>query len=797
MSMFKPHKNKYLIRRVTLGLLIVAAFLFVLGVGIYGWRVSPDYDYFSSNAKEYDYDWYWEREDGSVLSFKVPYRLPISDGEPATVYTILPDDIPQGTYICFIVGRNFTVYVNDELRYYHDSEVSERLGGVVKALYIPIPLGPEDSGAKLTLFKNNPDGRNGGYNNVLIGDMNGIRQYVWNQYSTLIAYAFILAILSVITSVVFLILSIINKKILPLVYLSLGILVCSLWAIVDDYLFQFLTNKYYVDGVVGYMLTLLMAIPFCLYMNNIQNYRYEKIYHALEGISVANFAVLTVLHFGTSFRYDSALLYIDIMLLLAVFVIVILSVIDFVKHKESRSEHLFVRIGMIVLFVCGIFEIIVINIYVNRNYMVGGLFVIFGLYVLLGCAVLDQVKKLQEIRLISQEAIASTKAKSEFLANMSHEIRTPINAIIGMNEMILRETKDDNIKDYAGNVYAASQNLLGIINDILDFSKIESGKMEIESSEYNLRDLLATVSSMIEIKAKQKGLKFRVEVLDELPSVLYGDSKRISEIMINILTNAVKYTHRGFIVFNISGKVKEDGDFYLEFFVRDTGIGIKEEDLEKLFGTFERLEYKRNRNIEGSGLGLAITEKLLQMMDGTIVVDSLYGSGSRFSVSIPQKIVDNIPIGKFDYQKKIITDDKAWGTFEAPECSVLVVDDNNMNLLVIQNLLKATRMRVDTVQSGKEMLSRIGNISYDIIFLDHMMPVMDGIEALRIFKATENNMSKNAVMVALTSNAIVGAKEMYIDAGFDYYLSKPVDVLEMEDLLKRCLPEDKIIARGE
>ena len=386
----------------------------------------------------------------------------------------------------------------------------------------------------------------------------------------------------------------------------------------------------------------------------------------------------------------------------------------------------------------------------------------------------------------------ASQAKSAFLANMSHEIRTPINAILGMNEMILREVERPNIREYAQSISRAGEALLSIINDILDFSKIESGKLEIVESEYQLSRLLKNVVAMIQPKADAKGLEFHLHIDEDLPDALMGDMMRVQQVVINILTNAVKYTPMGEINFYVFNERKEENRIYLSFVVNDTGIGIKEEDQKKLFRDFERLDQEKNRNIEGTGLGLAITHMLLDLMGGTISLKSVYGEGSTFTVVLPQTIMEDSPIGNLAERmsESTVHSEQYVPSFTAPDAKILVVDDNEMNLLVVTGLLKETKMRIDTCMSGPECLERLAEEEYDVILLDHMMPSMDGVETLHRAENLPN--AKNTPFIMLTANAVSGAKDAFLREGFAAYLSKPIDSMLLEATLMKYLPASKL-----
>ena len=391
-----------------------------------------------------------------------------------------------------------------------------------------------------------------------------------------------------------------------------------------------------------------------------------------------------------------------------------------------------------------------------------------------------------------RNAEAANEAKSLFLANMSHEIRTPINAILGMNEMILRENSNEQIEEYAENIRSAGNSLLYLVNDVLDISKIESGKLEIMENIYELSSFIHDCYSMVAEKAEKKGLELIVSCNPSLPSKLKGDESRLRQVVTNILSNAAKYTEKGSITLSFDSH-DQDGKMMLVINVKDTGIGISEENMEKLFTQFTRLDMEKNRNIEGTGLGLSLAKRLTDLMEGTIEVQSIYGVGSSFTVTIPQQIVDAEPIGDF-HQKYSSLADKAGKyhqSFEAPDAKILVVDDAIVNLKVIVNLLKSTKMKVDTASSGKQCLEMVSQNAYDLIFMDHMMPEMDGIETFAKMRELKDFPNENTPVIMLTANAITGVREQFLQAGFTDYLSKPVSGDTLENMLLKYLPKEK------
>lgn len=386
------------------------------------------------------------------------------------------------------------------------------------------------------------------------------------------------------------------------------------------------------------------------------------------------------------------------------------------------------------------------------------------------------MKMIEQLNIARDQAEKANRAKSDFLSNMSHEIRTPLNAIVGFSQALQEEDLPDSAKDEVSDIVSASNSLLELVNGILDISKIEADKLEIVNTEYSFKNVYNDLVALTRARMGEKPLDLRLSYDESIPSVLYGDHTRVKQIILNLLTNAVKYTKEGYVSFKVSSVI--EGDVCrLIVSVEDSGIGIKNENIDKLFMKFERFDLDKNITIEGTGLGLAITKKLVDLMHGKIVVQSVYGKGSKFTVALDQKIVRGKEVVLENHEAKV-------ELFEAPDKKILVVDDNKINLKVAARLLSNYKVNVELVESGFECLEKVKTNTYDLILMDDMMPKMSGVETFH--KLKENN-SFNTPVVALTANAITGMKEKYLSEGFNDYLSKPIDKLELNIIMKKYL----------
>ncbi|MBO4559205.1 MAG: response regulator, partial [Lachnospiraceae bacterium] len=482
----------------------------------------------------------------------------------------------------------------------------------------------------------------------------------------------------------------------------------------------------------------------------------------------------------------------------AITVAVVLVVIFKDIMEGHLHEYYIVAGGMLTFLFLASIEMVLIVVMRGR---VDRTFLLVGLYILVFSGLVQQVLVLRNGEREKTAAIEANVQKSHFLANMSHEIRTPINSIIGMNEMILRESRDPEIKEFARQIDSSGRLLLGLINDVLDFSKIEAGKLEIIPVEFETADFANDIIVLASDRARGKNLEAVFEISEKLPSRLLGDDLHIKQIIINIISNAVKYTNSGSVFFGMSAMPSfSDPRLYdVRFVIKDTGIGIKPENIDRLFDSFTRVDEVRNRSVEGTGLGLSIVKKLVTMMNGTINVESEYGQGSTFTVVLPLKVVDAAPIGNF---AEAVDRSKTPGTeyeekFHAPDAKLLVVDDNIVNLKVVGELLKRTQIQIDTVTGGREAVSLCQTKKYDLILMDHRMPDPDGIASLHLIREDLRGKNTDTPVIVLTANAFAGLKDKYLAEGFADYLTKPIDSALLEERVMQFLPSRLVITDFE
>ena len=737
------------------------------------------------------YEGLWERvfADGTREAVTVPGKCDVAIGEVVRIETTLPTN-QTDTWFCMRSSQeDMKVYVDGELRTEYSTEGIRPFGKTSASAYVFFRIYDTDAGKTLAVELVSDSTYGGLMNEVYTGDKHDIWRGFFRECSLVLFVSLFMLVVSFVVVVAGQILRIVYKKHVDISYLGLGTMLISLAMISESRVRQFFLPSQTVAAIVGLLLTMLVPYPFLAYMDRLQKKRYEKVYFVVEVCILINFVVSVALQVLNVKDFIDTMVIAYGLIVLMVVVVAVTIGID-VKNGKVR-EYKEIIIGLIAMMVVAIWETCLT--FMPGMGQNGGVALSIGLIILLFMAAFKTGRDMIAIEREKQEAILAGVSKTRFLANMSHEIRTPINTIIGMNEMILRENRDDAIKEYAQNVEDASKLLLGLINDVLDFSKIEAGRMDILENEYHVSTLLSDVSQGIRLKAESKNLKMKVMIEESLPSVLKGDEIRIRQILNNLLSNAVKYTLEGTVMLSVRGIRSEEG-FALKMSVSDTGIGIRKTDIDRLFGSFTRLEEKKNRYIEGTGLGLNITRQLVELMGGTIHVQSEYGKGSDFTVVIPQQVIDETPIGNirdaYKRDKEKIQAEKM-GLF-AQEAEILVVDDNHMNIEVIKALLKRTGIRIDTAGGGKECLELCRKKKYDLILMDHMMPDPDGIETMHLLRKDTESKNRDVKIIVLTANALAGMQEKYLAEGFTDYVSKPIVAEVLEKVLYKHLPKEKM-----
>jgi len=731
----------------------------------------------------YDGQWVQILENGSRKEVQVPGQLENVQGEWVTIESQLSEDM-QATWLCLrSLQQDFKIYVDDELREEYSTIESQLFGKTSTITYVWLKLTDRDAGKILRVEFMSDSFYSGYMEEILQGEKADIQSYLFGRYglsALMAAFMFLVGLVIIITC----------QPYVPLFRFkgngemySLGgiIMLASTWLLVESKLRQFIFPNSTVAMYMGFLMIMLLPYAFLSYVNQVQKRRYEKVYMYIMAWSLINFVACTGLQVFGIKDFFEAMTSSHIVLGVTVLSVLVTIVLD-IKSREVL-QYKSVVLGFSGILLAALMEI-ALSYTVNAK--LNGVPLCLALICLVCVSGLKVGKEMTRIESEKQTAEAARKSQAQFLANMSHEIRTPINTILGMNEMILRENEDKAINGYAGHIKRAGHMLLGLINEILDFSKMEAGKLEIVSLEYSLSDVLEDIQTETGKRAGEKGLAFRTEISRNLPAVLKGDELRIRQILNNVLSNAVKYTKQGTVTLRVNRKAPDAGgekeQCFLAIEIEDTGMGIREEDLPHLFDSFQRLEMEKNRHIQGTGLGLCITKQLVDCMGGTIEATSRYGEGTCFRIMIPQEIISESEVKKTEEERSVET-----GAFRAPDAHILAVDDNRVNLVVLRSLLKRTEIKVDLAMSGKQALECTRAKKYDLILMDHMMPEMDGIEALRALRGEKDNMNCDTKMIVLTANAIHGVEQEYKDAGFDDYISKPLDPELLEKVLRKYL----------
>lgn len=783
-------KIQYVINIIFGILIFVIASFFILGECILPKDTLEETD----ACKVYTGRWVRILESGEEQPVEIPGRCDAERNEVVVIQTVLPATIENGRYLCFRSAKqDMRFYIDGELRQEYSTDKTRLFGGLSAAAYVFLELDSGDAGKTLRVETQTDSSYSGIFYDVYYGNPMGIWNYFYDQFGMELTASFITLLLSVITVLASLVLRFKYHRKVSIEYLGWGTLAAAVWLITNSTFRQLIFPNLSVVNDMTFLMVIFMPFPFLLYMNEIQRGRYQKVYNVMEGVVIISFLLFSSLHIIGCRDFTDTIIYTAAICIISIILMVVTFLLDFWKGYVKRYSY--VAVGMSGVFVAAVVQIFI---YFRRENEFNGVILAIGLIFLLIFAVMGTVREILHMDREMQRALHESESKGRFLANMSHEIRTPINTILGMNAMILRESQEKEIKEYALDIQNAGQVLLSLINDILDISKIESGKLNILLVEYDVSSLIHDVINMIGIKAQDKGLELNLSLDENMPSVLLGDDVRIRQILLNLMNNAVKYTEEGSVTLTVKADVKDD-IVDLTFRVEDTGIGIREEDIEKLFHEFERIDEQRNRNIEGTGLGISIVIRLLENMDSKLHVQSEYGKGSVFYFTLRQKIINHEPIGNLEERIQNQTWTYSYQVmFTAPQAQILVVDDNAINRKVFRNLLKSTRIKIDEAVGGEQCLEYVREKAYDLIFLDHMMPDLNGIEVLHKMREWKDYPCKDTPVIALTANTMTGSREMFLAEGFYDFLPKPVNPEKLEKMIQETLPESKVIyTKGE
>lgn len=786
--MEKEQKLIAILKRIFFVFAIGVCLYFVIGqISLKGELKAND-----GKCETFSEGWIRIEEDGTGEEIVIPGKCEAERNECIVIENTLPLDVEDNFYLCIRSSKQeLKVYVDDELRKEYTTKDTRYFGKVSAVAWIFVELNSMDAGKNVRMEFTTDSSYTGVFHEIYYGDKWDIWANFFERNGLELMIGLLMLVLGIVSIVVSVALKITYKKNITMEYLGWGIFFTAFWILANSVFRQVIFPSVSVVSDMAFFMVMLLAIPFMLYLNGVQGGRYYMAYGVAILANLTDALVCTVLHISNTVDFSDTIKYMSLIGGLSIALMAFTLIRDTIKGYVKQYK--LVAMGIAIICVAAVIQI---ALYFTWTGQFSGSIIAIGMVFVLGIAFVNTISDVLNNEKEKQLAVASNEAKGKFLANMSHEIRTPINAVLGMDAMILRECEDKNIREYAMNIQNAGQTLLSLINDILDFSKIESGKMEIIPVEYDFSSMIYDVVNMIRPKAEDKGLNMNLSVEDSLPYKVFGDEVRIRQVLINLLTNAVKYTREGSMGLKVSGEYDGE-DILLTFMVEDTGIGIKPEDIKKLFVRFERIEEERNRNIEGTGLGMSITMQLLKLMDSELIVESEYGKGSKFSFVIRQRIVSKEPIGNLEERiKKLPTQFHYDVSFTAPNARILVVDDNAMNRKVFKSLLKQTEVGIEEAGGGMECLEKVCEKHYDIIFLDHMMPEIDGVETLQRMKQTEDYPCKNTPVIALTANAIQGAREMYLENGFDDFLSKPIQPEKLEKMIADYLPKELVVKDG-
>lgn len=762
----------------------IVVFTFIIVMTIVGERILPDErTYTNFEVEDYNEDWSRIYDDGTVEKIAVPGQYKTEDTGNFVLTKKLEVWDSTDCYLSFNSNKqDVEVYVDDELRYTYDTDSTRMFGKTSPGAVLFIPLHPNDEGKTVKIVLRGFNNYSGIIDEMHLGTEAGIFLETFNHEKYGLLLTLFLLTLSIIAFIIGVSVKLAYGKTLSLFFAGWTMICASMWALAESACRQFFVPNFSLMSYMTYISLGMLPIAMALYFDQLQKGRFRMIYLGIAVIEEFSVVIAILLQFFNDTDLSGLLpiAFLGIGCTMLVYLITVIP--DCVSKRIGKYWMEFV--GVVGAIFMGAFQIYDYQKYhpttMNFTYLVMGLTFLM---------IMSYVRALKDIRDTEREMYAAVQAhdaSTAFMTRMSHEMRTPINAILGMNKMILRESREENILDYARDVNGAGNYLLGIVNEVLDLAKVTAGKIEIIPEDYDLMNMVRECYALVRPRAKASRLSFEVDMSDVLPSKLRGDKERVIQVITNLLTNAVKYTPEGRVTLSVQGKISE-GRLLLIITVSDTGIGVAQENLPYLFDSFRRVGEFKNKRIEGTGLGLTITKQLVELMGGTISVESELGKGTSFTAVIPQEIRSVEPCGNFSMgpngDRRVANRNESFDAIG----KILVVDDVAINLRVFAVLLSNTDITVDTAISGQEALEKIKRNKYDLIFIDHLMPGMDGIELKESIEKLENNPNKDTPLIMQTANAVVGAKEEYERIGFVDYIAKPIKEEELRNIIRKYI----------
>jgi len=758
-------------------------YLLMLSLLMWGELTMPDErTYADYTVEDYCDGWVRIHDDGTREEISLPGHFETEDSHTFVIEKKIESLPTVDIYLSFdSTKQDIEAYVDGQLRYSYSTNSTRLFGSNSPGALMFIPLSSSDIGSTIRIVYSGDNNYSGVIDSIRVGTQLGITKEMFSREKVALIMTIMLMSLGVLALIIGIVVKIAYNKTLSLLFAGWIGMCAGLWSLSESNARQFISPNFSLMSYMTYLCLIMLPFIMAFYFDRLQDGRFRIIYLVMAVLSIFVTGIAILQQFMNDTDLIGVLPYAFAAIIIDMLVFVAATIGDCItgRAKEYWPE----AIGVAGALIAGIGQII--N-YQSKPITVDRTILLAGLLFLIAMSYIRALVDVRNTEINMYAAVKAQDASTAFLTRMSHEMRTPINAILGMNKMILRECGDQTILDYARDVNSAGNYLLGIVNEVLDLAKVNAGEITIVENDYDLMDMIRECYAMVRPRARANRLAFEVDMSDVLPSKLRGDKERLIQVITNLLTNAVKYTPEGRVTLGVDGKIVE-GRLHLIVTVRDTGVGIAEENLPYIYTSLDRIEQFDENKITGTGLGLTITRELVDLMEGTIAVESEVGKGTVFTVVIPQEIRSVEPCGTFSMGPN--GDRRVADRHEVFDIigKILVVDDVAINLRVFSMLLNNTDVIVDTAISGLEALEKIKTIKYDIIFIDHLMPGMDGIQLKEVIKTIEDNPNHNTPLIMQTANAVVGAREKYEELGFDDYIEKPIKEEELRKLIRKYI----------